>query len=116
MPKKNKLIDKDFMLLDKLAKDCYSYLPFENYQGYMTLMSDIVNSWPKRNLTSSNQTTQATTFGYYIGFLSSQMFMADITKERKIIKNFLKADKDAQERLKEKLEKEILQPDYSTGI
>ncbi len=42
--------------------------------------------------------------------------MADITKERKIIKDFLKADKGAQERLKEKLEKEILQPDYSTGI
>ena len=32
------------------------------------------------------------------------------------IKNFLKADAEAEIRLKERLERQKLQPDYTTGI
>ncbi|MDP6249961.1 MAG: hypothetical protein QGH26_03960 [Candidatus Pacebacteria bacterium] len=116
MKRKNKLADKDLILLNQLAEECYDYIPFGNYSGYMTLMSDIVKAWPKRKLTSSKQSEDALKFGFYTGFLSAQMFFQDVTKEKKIIKDFLKADKTAQDRLKQKLEREILEPDYTTGI
>lgn len=116
MKKKIKIHDKDIELLNQIAEECYEYFPFGTYTGYMALMRDIINHWPKRKLTTSKQSIEAFKFGFYSGFLSSQMFHGDITRERQIIKDFLRADKTAQIRLKEKLEREKLAPDLTTGI
>jgi hypothetical protein len=113
---KNKLSDKDIELVNKLAEECYDYIPFGNYSGYLTLMSDIVQSWPKRKLTSSKQSEDCVRYGFYVGFLSAQMFHQDVTTERRIIKNFLKADQRVQEKLKQQLENKVLAPDFSNGI
>jgi hypothetical protein len=116
MKRKNKLADKDIELINKLAEECYDYIPFGNYSGYLTLMSDIVQSWPKRKLTSTKQSEDCVRYGFYVGFLSAQMFHQDVTTEKRIIKDFLKADQRAQEGLKKMLENEILQPDYNRGV
>ena len=74
--------------------------------------SDIVQSWPKRKLTSSKQSEDWVRYGFYVGFLSAQMFHQDVTTERRIIKDFLKADQRVQEKLKQQLENKVLAPDF----
>lgn len=114
--KPKRLADKDLALLDDLSKRVYSYVPYNEYQQYMTLMADILHSWPQRALTSSRQSEMATRFGYGLGFLAALTIHMDVSKERKTIKDFLKANQSKQQKLKTEFEKEILQPDYNRGI
>jgi hypothetical protein len=61
-------------------------------------MADILHAWPDRPLTSSRQSEKACRFGYYLGFLAAITIEMDVSKERKSIKDFLKADAEAQQR------------------
>ncbi len=114
--KPKRLKDKDLELLDDLSKKVYSYVPYNEYQQYMTLMADILHAWPDCPLTSSRQSEKACRFGYYLGFLAAITIEMDVSKERKSIKDFLKADAEAQQRIKTKLELDRLAPDYNLGI
>lgn len=48
---------------------------------------------------------------YVSNALRSTTINMDVSKERKTIKDFLKADQSKQQKLKTEFEKEILQPD-----
>ena len=115
---KRKLPQMDMKFLRKLQADAVHFLPTPlnvdepNFQ----LMKAIVESWPKKKLKSSKQSEEATYFGYLIGVMTAQAHYMTICEERQTIKKFLKADAEAQIRLKERLERQKLQPDFTTGI
>jgi hypothetical protein len=115
---KRKLPQMDMKFLRKLQADAVHFLPTPlnvdepNFQ----LMKAIVESWPKKKLQSSQQSEDATYFGFLIGVMTAQAHYMTICEERQTIKKFLKADAEAQIRLKERLERQKLQPDFTTGI
>jgi hypothetical protein len=115
---KRKLPEVDMKFLRKLQADAVHYLPTPEKVDHANfqLMKAIIESWPRKQLTSSKQSSDATYFGYLIGVMTAQAHYMNICEEKQIIKRFLKADAAAQIRLKERLEHQKLEPDYSTGI
>ena len=115
---KRKLPNDDMKLLRQLQRDAVHFLPTPlnvdepNFQ----LIKAIVESWPKKKLQSSQQSEDATYFGFLIGVMTAQAHYMTICEERQTIQKFLKADAAAQIRFKERLERKKLEPDYTTGI